>query len=118
MVKSLGLQLAAESFRRGGFSHPMGDQWRGLQDLEPGFPSRERLLRFLDDVDVDAILAAVPHGTPKEVAQDIACLHEAGLRSVAILDYGGMAGQEFAASSAAKTRATEDEVLRLVGAAR
>jgi phthiodiolone/phenolphthiodiolone dimycocerosates ketoreductase len=117
MVKSLGLQLTSESFRHRGFTHPMGDQWRGIQDLEPGFPSRERLIQFLDDVDVDAILAAVPHGTPKEVAQDIACLHEAGLRSVAILDYSGMAGQEFAALSAQKVRDTEDEVLRLVGGA-
>jgi phthiodiolone/phenolphthiodiolone dimycocerosates ketoreductase len=117
MVKSLGLQLTAESFQRGGFTHPLGDQWRGLQDLGPGCPSRERLIQFLDDVDVDAILAAVPHGTPKEVAREIACLHEAGLRSVAILDYSGMAGQEFAARSARLTRATEDEVLRLVGGA-
>jgi phthiodiolone/phenolphthiodiolone dimycocerosates ketoreductase len=115
MVKSLGLQLTAESYRRRGYAHPMGDQWRGIQDLTPESPSRERLLRFFEEVDVDAILAGVPHGTPKEVARDIAALHEAGVRSVSILDYSGMAGRDFAARSARKVRETEDEVVRLVG---
>lgn len=116
MVKSLGLQLTAESYRRRGFRHPMGEQWRGIQDLGPDSPSREDLIRFFDEVDVDAVLAGVPHGTPKQVAQEVAALHEAGARTVSILDYSGMAGQEFAALSAQKVRETEDEVLRLVGA--
>jgi phthiodiolone/phenolphthiodiolone dimycocerosates ketoreductase len=34
---------------------------------------------------------------------------------VSILDYSGMAGQEFAARSAQKVRETEDEILRLLG---
>ena len=118
MVKSLGLQLTADSYRRRGYVHPMGDQWRGIQDLEPESPSRERLIQFFDEVDVDAILAGVPHGTPKDVAQDIAALHDAGARVVSILDYSGMAGQNFAARSAQKVRETEDEVLRLMGGAR
>jgi phthiodiolone/phenolphthiodiolone dimycocerosates ketoreductase len=115
MVKSLGLQLTAESYRRRGYVHPMGAQWRGMQDLEPDFPSRDRLARYFDEVDVDAILAGVPHGTPKEVAREIVALHEAGARVVSILDYSGMAGQDFAARSARKVRETEDEVFRLVG---
>jgi phthiodiolone/phenolphthiodiolone dimycocerosates ketoreductase len=115
MVKSLGLQLTAESYRRRGDTHPMGDDWRGIQDLTPESPSRERLVRFFDEVDVDAILAGVPHGTPKEVARDVAALHEAGARSVSILDYSGMAGRDFAARSAQKVREAEDEVVRLVG---
>jgi len=118
MVKSLALQLTAESFQRRGYVHPMGDDWRGMQDLEPEFPSRERLVQFFDDVDADAVLAGVPHGTPKEVARDIAALHDAGVRSVSILDYSGMAGQDFSGRSAQKVRETEDEVLRLVGGAR
>ncbi len=115
MVKSLALQLTAETLRRRGHIHPMGEGWRGIHDLTPDSPSRERLLRFFDEVDVDAILACVPHGTPREVAGDIVALHEAGARMVSILDYGGMAGQDFAARSAPKVRETEDEVLRLVG---
>jgi phthiodiolone/phenolphthiodiolone dimycocerosates ketoreductase len=115
MIKSLALQFTAESYRRRGFTHPMGDEWRGIHDLGPNSPSRERLTRFFAEVDVDAVLASVPHGTPKEVAQEIASLREVGARVVSILDYSGMAGQEFAARSAAKVRETEDEVLRLAG---
>ena len=102
LVRSLALQLTAESLRVRGYDHPMGDRWRGIQDIEPGKLSRARLLRLFDEVDADAILSVVPHGTPEEVAREIAALHEAGLRIASILDYSGMAGQEFAARSAAE----------------
>lgn len=113
LVKSLALQLPAESFTARGFRHPMGDGWRGIQDLEPDKLSRQRLERLFDEVDVDAILSIVPHGTPKEVARDIVALHEAGMEVASILDYSGMAGQAFAARSAAKVREAEDEALRV-----
>ena len=115
LVRSLALQLTAESLRVRGYAHPMGERWRGIQDIEPGTLSRARLLRLFDEVDADAILSVVPHGTPEEVAREIAALHEAGLRIASILDYSGMAGQEFAARSAEKVRATEDATLRLIG---
>jgi phthiodiolone/phenolphthiodiolone dimycocerosates ketoreductase len=115
LVKSLVLQLTAEALRVRGYRHPMGEQWRGIQDIEPDRLSRERLMALFEEVDPGSILASVPHGTPTEVARDIASLHEAGLRVASILDYSGMAGVDFAARSAAKVRATEDEVLRLVG---
>jgi phthiodiolone/phenolphthiodiolone dimycocerosates ketoreductase len=116
LVKSLVLQLTAESLRAHGYRHPMGERWRGIQDIEPDRLPRERLLELFDDVDTDAILSVVPHGTPKEVARDIAALHEAGLEVASILDYSGMAGQAFAARSPEKVRETEDETLRLIGA--
>jgi phthiodiolone/phenolphthiodiolone dimycocerosates ketoreductase len=118
LVKAYALQLTAESLRVRGYRHPMGDQWRGIQDIEPDELTRERLLSFLEAVDVNAILASVPHGTPKEVAGEIAALHEAGLRVATLLDYSGMAGLAFAARSAAKLRETEDEALRLIHGAR
>ena len=115
LVKSLVLQLTAESLRARGYRHPMGERWRGIQDIEPDRLPRERLLSLFDEVDVDAILSVVPHGTPKEVARDIAALHEAGQQVASILDYSGLAGQTFAARSAEKVGATEDETLRLIG---
>ena len=72
----------------------MGESWRGFQDIEPDKLTRERMLSFLESVDVDAILASVPHGTPQEVAREIKTFDEAGARIATILDYGGMAGQE------------------------
>ena len=47
----------------------MGENWRGIQDIDPGVLTRERILEFLDKVDPKAILALVPHGTPKQVAK-------------------------------------------------
>jgi phthiodiolone/phenolphthiodiolone dimycocerosates ketoreductase len=114
LVKAFALQLTAESLRVRGYRHPMGDRWRGIQDVEPDKLTRERLLSVLESVDVDAILAAVPHGTPKDVAHDVKALYDAGLRVASILDYSGMAGVEFAARSAAKVLETEDEALRLI----
>ncbi|HXK24466.1 MAG TPA: LLM class flavin-dependent oxidoreductase [Myxococcota bacterium] len=117
LVKAYALQLTAESLRARGFDHPMGDRWRGIQDIEPAKLTRDRLLSFLESVEVDAILASVPHGTPKEVAREVQALHEAGLRVATLLDYSGMAGLKFAAQSPRKVRETEDEVLRLIGGA-
>jgi phthiodiolone/phenolphthiodiolone dimycocerosates ketoreductase len=115
LVRSFVLQLTAASLRARGYAHPMGEGWRGIQDVDPRGLTRERLLALFDEVDPAAILASLPHGTPAEVAREVAALHEAGLRVASILDYSGMAGQAFAARSAAKVWETEDEVLRLVG---
>ncbi|MBV9953307.1 MAG: LLM class flavin-dependent oxidoreductase [Acidimicrobiia bacterium] len=115
LVKSLVLQLTAESLRVRGHQHPMGERWRGIQDIQPDRLPRERLLQLFVEVDGEAILSVVPHGTPKEVARDIAAFHEAGLQVASVLDYSGMAGQAFAARSADKVRETEDEVMRLIG---
>ena len=110
----VALQLTAESFRSRGFSHPMGETWRGIQDVEPDKLSRERLLQLFEEVDVEAILSVVPHGTPGDVARELAALHEAGLQVASILDYSGMAGHEFAARSPQKVREAEDAALRLI----
>jgi phthiodiolone/phenolphthiodiolone dimycocerosates ketoreductase len=57
----------------------------------------------------------VPHGTPKEVAAIIKTFVDAGLRVPKILDYGAMAGLDYAAASAANVHAAEDELLALTG---
>jgi phthiodiolone/phenolphthiodiolone dimycocerosates ketoreductase len=60
LVKAYALQLTAESLRVRGFRHPMGDHWRGIQDIEPDKLTRDRLLAFLEAVDVDAISRRFP----------------------------------------------------------
>jgi phthiodiolone/phenolphthiodiolone dimycocerosates ketoreductase len=93
----------------------MGPNWQGIQDIDPRVLTRERLLRLFEQVDPASILSVVPHGTPKEVAAQVAEFGEAGMRVGSILDYSGMAGLAFAARSAAKVQQTEDELLRLTG---
>jgi phthiodiolone/phenolphthiodiolone dimycocerosates ketoreductase len=115
LVKSLVLQVTAEALRAHGHDHPMGPDWQGIQDIDPRVLTRERLLELFERVDPRAVLSVVPHGTPREVAAQVAAFGEAGMRVAAVLDYSGMAGQAFAARSAAKVRETEDELLRLAG---
>ncbi len=93
----------------------MGDTWRGFQDIDPAVLTRERIVEFLDNVRPEMLLALVPHGTPKEVAKIVKTYVDAGLRVPKILDYGAMAGLEYAQASAANVLAAEDELVRLCG---
>jgi phthiodiolone/phenolphthiodiolone dimycocerosates ketoreductase len=115
LVKALVLQIPASILRERGFAHPMGEDWRGYQDIDPGVLTRERILAMLEKVEAEALLSLVPHGTPKRIARIVKDYCEAGLRVPKILDYGGMAGLAFSARSAHKVREAEDELLRLVG---
>ena len=115
LIKSWVLQISAPALKKFGFKHPMGEDWGGFQDIDPGVLTRERVLDMLDKVESEAILAVIPHGTPKQVANKIKAFVDAGLRVPKILDYGGMAGLKFGAASAAKVRETEDELLKLCG---
>ena len=115
LVQAFLLQVSAKTLADHGFEHPMGDRWRGFQDIDPGTLTRERIVDFLARVDPDAVLAMVPHGSPARVAARIKEFVDAGLRVPKILDYGAMADLRHAAASAENVRATEDELLRLCG---
>jgi phthiodiolone/phenolphthiodiolone dimycocerosates ketoreductase len=115
LVKAFLLQVSAEMLRKFGYRHPMGENWGGYQDIDPATLTRERIIDFLDRVDVESILAVVPHGTPKQVAHVISEYVDAGLRVPKILDYGAMAGLSYAAASADNVREVEDELMRLCG---
>ena len=115
LVKAFLLQVSAELLSSLGYEHPMGENWRGYQDIDPATLTRERIVEFLDRVDPESILAVVPHGTPKQVAQEIRDYVDAGLRVPKILDYGGMAGLSYSAASADNVRDVEDELMRLCG---
>ncbi|MBJ7341280.1 LLM class flavin-dependent oxidoreductase [Mycolicibacterium sp.] len=117
LVKSLVLQLTSDALAATGHRHPMGERWRGIQDIDPRRLTRDRLLQLFEDVDPAAILSVVPHGTPKEVAEQIAEFGDAGARVVSVLDYSGMAGQAYAAESGRKIREVEDALLELTGTA-
>lgn len=115
LVRAFLLQVSAKTLADFGFEHPCGDQWRGFQDIDPATMTRERIVDFLGRVDPAAILAVVPHGSPRQVATRIKEFVDAGLRVPKILDYGAMAGRRHAAASAERVRATEDALLELCG---
>jgi phthiodiolone/phenolphthiodiolone dimycocerosates ketoreductase len=114
LVKALLMQIPAEALTQRGFDHPFGDDWRGYQDVDPGALTRDRIVAMLAKVDVESILAVVPHGSPQKIARIVKDYVDAGLRVPKILDYSGMAGLSFAARSAAKVREAEDELMRLL----
>jgi phthiodiolone/phenolphthiodiolone dimycocerosates ketoreductase len=115
LIKSYVLQVPGEFMRRHGYAHPLGDQWRGIHDINPGVLTRERIVALLEKVDPRSILAVLPHGGPKRIAEIVKGYLDAGVRVPKILDYGGMAGLKFAARSARKVREAEDELIRLAG---
>lgn len=115
LVKAWILQISAPALKSFGFDHPMGEDWRGYQDINPGVLTRERILDMCEKVDPESILAVIPHGSPKQVARQIKGFVDAGLRVPKILDYGGMAGLKYGAASPGKVRETEDELLKLCG---
>ena len=105
---------ASPTMKRFGFEHPLGDNWRGYQDIDPAVLPRERIVEMLKKVDTRAITTLMPCGTPKKIAGILKGYVDAGMRLPKILDYGGMAGLKFGAKSARKVRDTEDELLNLV----
>lgn len=115
LVKSLVLQISAEVFRRFGFEHPMGENWRGIQDIDPAQLPREKIIALLRKVDVQALRAIVPCGSPHTVARVFKGFVDAGMRVPKILDYSSMAGLKSAARSPGKILEMEDELIRLVG---
>jgi phthiodiolone/phenolphthiodiolone dimycocerosates ketoreductase len=118
LVKAFLLQVSADMLRTFGFEHPMGENWRGYQDIDPATLTRERIVDFLDRVDPESILAVVPHGTPKQVAAIIAEYVDAGLRVPKVLDYSGMAGLSYTAASVDNVREVEDELMNRCGGVR
>jgi phthiodiolone/phenolphthiodiolone dimycocerosates ketoreductase len=113
LVKAWVMQVSAQTMREFGYAHPLGDDWKGYQDINPAVLPRERVLDMLAKTDVQAIKAIIPCGTPKAVAARLAPFAEAGLQVIKVMDYGAMGGAKHAARSAQKVREAEDELMRL-----
>jgi phthiodiolone/phenolphthiodiolone dimycocerosates ketoreductase len=117
LVKALVMQIPAAVLRERGFKHPLGEDWGGMQDIDPAKFPRERIVDMLARVEPESILSVVEHGSPEKIAAKYKGYVEAGMRVAKLLDYSGMAGLKWAASSAQKVRAAEDALMRIVGEA-
>jgi phthiodiolone/phenolphthiodiolone dimycocerosates ketoreductase len=113
LVKAYMLQLSAADLAVFGHEHPLGPNWRGFQDLDPRMMTRDKVLDLISKVDPEALLAILPHGTPRQLAAYAKGFVDAGVQVAKILDYGGMAGRKFAAKSPLKVREAEAELLRM-----
>jgi phthiodiolone/phenolphthiodiolone dimycocerosates ketoreductase len=117
LVKAMVMQIPAEVLRERGHQHPLGEDWRGMQDIDPAKFPRERIVEMLEKTRPEHILSVVEHGSPKAIAAKYKAYVDAGMQVAKLLDYSGMAGTKFAMTSAAKVRAAEDELIRLTGGA-
>jgi phthiodiolone/phenolphthiodiolone dimycocerosates ketoreductase len=113
LVKSLIMQIPARIMRDMGFEHPLGDDWRGIQDISPELLPRERILKMLKNFNAEVFLKITPHGTPQKVAQFMHDYVKAGVRIPQINDFSRIAGLKFAEKSVQKVRKAEDELARL-----
>jgi phthiodiolone/phenolphthiodiolone dimycocerosates ketoreductase len=113
LVKALVMQIPAEALRQRGFAHPLGENWRGMQDIDPALFPRERIIDMLSKVEPESILSVVEHGSPEKIARKYKAYVDVGLRVVKMLDYSGMAGLKYAARSAQRVREAEDALMRL-----
>lgn len=116
MVKSIIAMLNAKDVAAFGYEHPMGPDWHGIMDFDPHILTRERMIKFCEDLDTQMIRDIFPVGTPREVAAKIKGFVDAGCQVYKLMEYGAMGGTRFSAKSAAKVRETEDEIQKLLGA--
>ena len=108
------LGLSHDYVRKFGHAHPLGDDWQGFHGMDARLLTRDFILDVVGKIDARMVLDCVPNGTPKEMARVMKGYVEAGVQAPNFLDYGAMAGLSYAARSAAKVRAAEDELMRLV----
>lgn len=57
-------------------------------------PSHGTMLDLADGVDIDELATVLPHGTPDDVADDLAAYIDAGARHLVVADMSGMAGRD------------------------
>jgi phthiodiolone/phenolphthiodiolone dimycocerosates ketoreductase len=115
LLQAYIFQTSASDLERHGVAHPCGSKWRGYVDINPATMTRERMLDVFEMATPELLRKLIICGTPREVALQFKGYVDAGVQLGRMLDYSGMGGLKFAATSPAKVREAEDELMRLVG---
>jgi len=84
LLRILALTQPAEAFARHGATHPLGEKAFGVRDFIPVRFTRDQILELIDGVPPAVVEAGVLHGTPEEVAEQLAAYARAGLRHVVL----------------------------------
>ena len=85
-MKSFALTVPAEVWARHGPSHPMGDDFTGLQDLIPQTLDEQTVLSYTSDVPPSLLKESLLTGTPAEVIDQAAEFRDHGLRYAVMAD--------------------------------
>ena len=81
-IRFFGLLAPAESWRKQGFKHPFGEEYRGIHDFLPETCSRAFLDDAIANVPTEMSNAGLFWGTPKEIAGQFRPYVDAGMRHV------------------------------------
>ena len=84
LLRILALTQPAEAFTRQGAVHPLGEKAFGVRDFIPVRYTRQEVMSMVEGVPPAVVEAGVLHGTPEEVAQELATYARVGLRHVVL----------------------------------
>lgn len=105
-MKSFGLLIPAAEWQRDGGRHPMGDDFKGFQDLVPQVLDEQTVLSYTATVPTSLLRRCMLTGTPDEVADQVAEWRDFGL------EYGVFANASFMQPSARKALAASASFLQ------
>ena len=86
VMKSFALNWPAQVWARHGASHPMGDDFTGLQDLIPQTLDEQTVLSYTSAVPPSLLKEVLLTGTPAEVIDQAAEFRDHGLRYAVMAD--------------------------------
>jgi len=84
LLRILALTQPAEAFARHGAMHPLGEKAFGVREFIPVRYSRDQILGLIDGVPPAVVETGVLHGTPEDVAEQLAPYARVGLRHVVL----------------------------------
>jgi len=83
-VKTFRLTYSSEVYARYGVDHPLGKGADGLRDFVSSRISREEALELVRRVPFDLVHDSILHGTPSELAAQVAAYQEQGLQHLGL----------------------------------
>ena len=99
LMRFLALTLPDETFRAAGGTHPLGAGVFGLTSFLPTELDRDAALRLADAVPPEVMRATAVHGTPDDIAKQLAQFVRAGVRHIQLTNLTPLVAPEMAGAS-------------------
>jgi phthiodiolone/phenolphthiodiolone dimycocerosates ketoreductase len=90
IMKSFALNFPAEVWARHGASHPLGDDFTGLQDIIPQTLDEATVLSYVSDVPASLLRECLLVGTPDEVIDQAAEWRDHGLQYLVVCNVSAL----------------------------
>lgn len=90
ILKAFALNIPAEVWARHGASHPLGDDFTGLQDIIPQTLDEATVLSYVSNVPVSLLRECLLAGTPDEVIDQAAEWRDHGLQYLVVCNVSAL----------------------------